>query len=69
MQEFKLVDCEYICLCDLMKVIQWTSNGAEAKHLIAEGKVKVNGEVDTRKRAKIYKGTIVEFNGKKVSIE
>ncbi len=36
--------------------------GGEAKHFIAEGYVAVNGELETRKRRKMYDGDFFEFN-------
>lgn len=68
MLEFQLTRDDHIPLCDLLKILKLCDNGAEAKHLIAEGKVKVNGLVELRKRAKIVKGQIVEFAGQKIKI-
>ncbi|MCV5215741.1 RNA-binding S4 domain-containing protein, partial [Escherichia coli] len=36
--------------------------GGEAKHIIEEGYVAVNGELETRKRRKMYDGDFFEFN-------
>jgi ribosome-associated protein len=36
-------------------------SGAEAKAVVAEGQVKVNGDVETRKRKKILDGDLIEF--------
>ena len=44
-------------------------SGANAKFLIADGYVLRNGEVETRKRAKIRKGDIIEVADAKISIE
>jgi ribosome-associated protein len=68
MIEFSLEGSEFIPLCDLMKVAGLTGSGAEAKHLIAERKVKVDGEIETRKRCKVRSGQLVEFQGKLVKI-
>lgn len=68
MKEFHLDGSEFIPLCDLMKIVDFTGSGAEAKHLIAEGKVKVDGEVELRKRCKIRSGQIVDFEGKVVKV-
>lgn len=68
MKEFNLEGSEFIPLCDLMKAVDFTGSGAEAKHLIAEGTVKVDGEVELRKRCKIRSGQIVEFRGKSVKV-
>lgn len=64
MIEFKLRDEgdeAYIELNKLLKATQTVENGAMAGHFIVEGLVKLNGKVDTRKRAKIRKGDVVEF--------
>ena len=68
MKEFNLNGSEFIPLCDLMKITDLTGSGAEAKHLIAEGKVKVDGQVELRKRCKIRAGQEIEFQGKKVKV-
>ncbi len=57
--EFELQD-EYIELYKLLKVLDLVDSGAEAKLIIAEGYVKRNGEVETRKRAKIEAGETIE---------
>lgn len=68
MTEFNLEGSEFIPLCDLMKASDLTNSGAEAKHIIAEGRVKVDGAVELRKRCKIRSGQEVEFEGKKVKV-
>ncbi|MEV5408857.1 RNA-binding S4 domain-containing protein [Thermopolyspora sp. NPDC052614] len=50
---------EYIPLCDLLKVCAITESGGEAKHLIADGEVLVDGVVELRKRRKIRAGQVV----------
>ncbi len=67
MKELKLKG-EFIPLCDLMKVTDLTESGGEAKHHIADGKVKVDGVVETRKRCKIKKDQVIEFNGQTVKV-
>ena len=44
-------------------------SGAHAKTLIEEGQVKRNGEVETRKRAKIVSGEKIEVGGEVIQIE
>jgi ribosome-associated protein len=68
MKEFQLEGSEFIPLCDLMKVVDFTESGAVAKHIIAEGKVKVDGQVELRKRCKIRSGQVVDFQGKSVKV-
>ncbi|GII84620.1 hypothetical protein Ssi03_26100 [Sphaerisporangium siamense] len=50
---------DYIPLCDLLKYCSITESGGEAKHLIAEGNVLVDGDVELRKTRKIRPGQIV----------
>lgn len=68
MVTFNLDGSEFIPLCDLMKIVDFTSSGAEAKHLIADGKVKVDGQVELRKRCKIRTGQVVSFQSKEVKV-
>jgi len=51
---------------ELYKILKFenvVSGGGEAKRVIAEGYVYLNGEVETRKRKKVYAGDLVSFNG------
>ncbi len=57
--EFELED-EYIELYKLLKVLELVDSGGEAKLIISEGYVRRNGEVETRKRAKIESGETIE---------
>ncbi len=57
---------------ELYKVIKFenlVASGGEAKHLIADGQVCVNGEVETRKRRKIYPGDTIELAGYYLKME
>ena len=65
--EFKLED-DYIELIKLLKVMDLCPTGGMAKHLIEEGRVSVDGEVELRKRRKIRSGMKVTFNGQRVMI-
>ena len=58
-----LEDSEHIALCDLLKLAGLVNSGGQAKALIAEGQVLRNGEIETRKTAKIRGGEMIEFNG------
>jgi len=64
---FKL-NSEYIELCQLLKLENLAQSGGEAKFFISEGQVNVNGEVELRKRKKIYAGDVVEFEGTKIEV-
>lgn len=49
---------------ELYKVLKFeniASSGGEAKHMIAQGLVRVNGQVETRKRKKIFPGDGIEI--------
>ena len=60
---------EYIKLGQAMKLAGLVSSGIEAKVVIQEGQVKVNGEVDIRRGKKLYSGDNFEFNGELVKIK
>lgn len=68
MIKFELSKTEHIALCDLLKIVRLCGSGAVAKHIIAEGKVKVNGVVELRKRAKIVANQVVEYNGEQINV-
>ncbi|WZO98210.1 RNA-binding S4 domain-containing protein [Isosphaeraceae bacterium EP7] len=52
-----------INLTQVLKLAGWVMSGGEAKTLIADGQVKVNGEVETRKRKQLSRGDLVEMIG------
>jgi len=66
--EFKLENKEFIELHDLLKVMGLFDSGGMAKTAIAAGFVKVNGNVEFRKRCKIRTGQVVEFQNRKISV-
>jgi ribosome-associated protein len=68
MEEFELGGTEFIELNNLLKVTGLCPSGGAAKALIAEGMVKVDGEVELRKRCKIRQGQSVEFAGHKIVV-
>ena len=60
---------EPIELYKLLKFEGLASSGGEAKMLIADGQVRLNGEVETQKRKKIVAGDVVEFAGEKLRVQ
>lgn len=56
--QFKITD-EYIELYKLIKAADLVDSGAEAKQIIEQEYVKRNGELETRKRAKIKAGEVI----------
>jgi ribosome-associated protein len=67
MIEFKLQE-EYIELIRLLKYMRIAESGGHAKMMVEEGLVKLNGEVEYRKRAKIRQGDEIEAEGRKIKI-
>jgi ribosome-associated protein len=59
---------EYIELCSLLKVTNLVMSGGEGKEAVAQGLVKVDGELELRKRCKIRPGQIIEFEGNTISV-
>ena len=60
---------EFIKLGQALKAAGLVESGVEAKEVIQDGLVKVNGEVDTRRGKKLYDGDIVSFDGTDIKIE
>ena len=52
----------------LLKLENMVESGGAAKFVVAEGLVRVNGAMETRKRKKIMSGDIVEFEGEKIQV-
>lgn len=60
MQEIK-ISTEFIKLDQFMKFTGELETGGQAKELILDEQVKVNGEIETRRGKKLYPGDVVEF--------
>lgn len=60
---------EFIKLGQALKAAGFVDSGVEAKEVIQEGLVLVNGEVDTRRGRKLYEGDVVSFENKTIKIE
>jgi ribosome-associated protein len=59
---------EHIALCDLLKCAGLCGSSGAGKHLVALGLVRVDGQPESRKTAKIRPGQVVEFDGHSVSV-
>ena len=68
MQSVHFMD-EFIKLGQALKAAGLVESGVEAKEVIQDGLVKVNGETDTRRGRKLYAGDIVTYNGEEIKIE
>jgi ribosome-associated protein len=68
MEIIKLKD-DYIKLGQALKAAGLVESGVDAKFAIADGLVKVNGEVQLQRGKKLYGGDIVEYEGNQIKIE
>lgn len=59
---------EYIKLGQALKASGLCENGVDAKYVIQDGLVKVNGEVELQRGKKLYGGDVVEFDGEVIKI-
>jgi len=66
--EMKIVG-EYIKLDSFLKLVNAAGSGGEAKILIAEGLVAVNGAPESRRGRKLRPGDKVEFEGNSYHVE
>ena len=60
---------EFIKLGQALKKAGLVSSGVDAKIVIQDGLVKVNGEIDTRRGKKLYPGDTFEYDGQIVSVK
>lgn len=63
------IDTEFIKLDSFLKAVDAVSSGGEAKIIIGEGMVSVNGEVELRRGRKLRPGDKVELEGKGFLVE
>lgn len=63
------IETEYIKLESAMKLANAVYSGGEAKAVIQNGEVTVNGEVCTMRGKKLYAGDGFEFNGQSYVIQ
>ena len=59
---------EYIKLGQALKAAGLVGSGVEAKILINDGLVKVNGNVEYQRGKKLYENDIVQYNGEEIKI-
>lgn len=68
MEIIKLRD-EYIKLGQALKAAGLVDSGVDAKHAIADGLVKVNGQAEYQRGKKLRDGDVVEYQGETIRIE
>jgi ribosome-associated protein len=59
---------EYIELCNLLKLAGVAESGGRGKTLVAEGRVTVDSQPESRKTAKIRVGQVVECMGVQIAV-
>lgn len=59
---------EYIKLGQALKAVNFVESGVEAKQVISEGLVKVNGNVELQRGKKLYAGDVVLYNNEEIKI-
>lgn len=67
MQNLKIKD-EFIKLGQALKLADLVDSGVEAKLVIQDGQVLVNGETEYQRGKKLHDGDIIEFDGSQVKI-
>lgn len=60
---------DYIKLGQALKAAGLTDTGAEAKAVIQDGLVRVNGQIEVQRGKKLVAGDKVEYRGKNINIE
>ena len=68
MQTIYLRD-DYIKLGQALKAVGLVESGVEAKLVIQDGQVKVNGKVEIQRGKKLIAGDVVDFDGESIKIE
>lgn len=59
---------EFIKLGQVLKKASLVSSGVEAKMLIQDGQVRVNGHTELQRGKKLYDGDVVDFDGETIQI-
>lgn len=68
METIKLRE-DFIKLGQALKAAGLVESGVDAKFVVQDGLVKVNGQVEYQRGKKLVAGDIVEFDGEKIKIE
>ncbi len=63
------ITSEYIKLDSFLKLVNEAGSGGEAKILVSEGLIRVNGEHETRRGRKLRPGDRVEIEGRFHDVE
>lgn len=63
------ISTEYIKLDSFLKLVNAAASGGEAKILVTDGKVAVNGAIELRRGRKLRQGDSVKVNGRSYLVE
>ena len=63
-----IIKDDFIKLGQAMKLAGMVGSGVDAKMLIQDGQVEVNGEVEYQRGKKLHEGDVITFNGESVQI-
>lgn len=66
---YNLKGAEYIELIKMLKLLRIAESGGQAKMMVEDAEVKLNGVTESRKRAKLRPGDVVQIFGKSIKIE
>lgn len=58
-----------IDLQDFLKISGVVETGGEAKFRVQGGEVRLNGEIETRRRRKLRRGDVVEYAGERLTVD
>ena len=59
---------DFIKLGQALKLAGLVESGVDAKYVIQDGLVKLNGQVEVQRGKKVYIGDIIEFDGNQVKV-
>jgi ribosome-associated protein len=62
------IEGEYIELMALLKALGIAQTGGHAKHIVDSGIVYRNGQIETRRRAKLISGDLIQVENSKIKL-
>jgi ribosome-associated protein len=62
------IEGEYIELMALLKALGIAETGGHAKHIVDSGIVYRNGQIETRRRAKLISGDLIQVENSKIKL-
>ena len=68
MEIYRLRD-DFIKLGQALKAAGLVESGVDAKFVVQDGLVKVNGQIETQRGKKLVAGDVVEYDGQTIKIE